>query len=68
MAVDVLERPCGLLHGRHRLRIEARRLEGVHLHLQLEPRALQPLELLLRRLLALQGRRRRYTPRPTGRM
>ena len=52
--MDVLKREGGLLHRGHVLRVEARGLERVDLHLELEAGVLQPLELLLRDLLPSQ--------------
>ena len=49
--MDILERTGGLLHRRHVLRVEARGLERVHLHLKLEAGVLQSIELLLGHLL-----------------
>lgn len=66
LAMDILERCAGLLHGPHSLGVEARRLERVDLHLQLKSCALQPVQLLLRRLLPPQRSRRRCIQRFTA--
>lgn len=60
LAMNILECTSRLLHCVHRLRIEARRLQGIHLHLQLESRALQSFKLLFSCLLSFQGSGSRY--------
>lgn len=59
LPMDILERGGRLLHRGHVLGVEARGLERVDLHLELEARVLQPVELLLRHLLPPQRRGRR---------
>ena len=51
VAMDDLECLRALLHRRHRLLVEVRRLKRVHLHLELQPRALHSIHLLLELLL-----------------
>ena len=60
--MDVFQSTSRFLHRSHRLLVHLRRLEGIHIHLQLEPCSLQLLQLVLQHLLPLQRSDGSYTP------
>lgn len=64
--MDAFQSTGCLLHRRHGLLVHLRRLEGIHIHLQLELRSLQLLQFVLQHLLPLQRSKGGFMPIRVG--